>query len=92
MTKLSEPVDVSAVMPFGLYKDKRVIDLPDHYLSWLLGTATVKDPALLSALEREWARRAPKRATAWPVCARCGNTTDRLVGPNKLCSRCAVRS
>lgn len=47
----------SSRMPFGKFKGRRISELPDDYVNWLMGLgADLRDP-LRAAVEREFQRR-----------------------------------
>jgi hypothetical protein len=48
-------------MPFGLYRGHWLSELPDQYISWLVGEDWLREP-LKGALEREYLKRQRRAA------------------------------
>ncbi|MCV9960784.1 DUF3820 family protein [Pararhizobium sp. BT-229] len=70
MLALSEPDSVPLAMPFGAHKGKRFTDIPDSYLTWLVGSDVRK--GIRTAAQNELNRRVPakpaqptRRSSAW---------------------------
>lgn len=71
MLALSDPGAVPLKMPFGEHKGKRFVDIPDGYLSWLLGRDIRK--GVRTAVQNEINRRSADKPASAPRAARSGS-------------------
>lgn len=74
-------VSIPTRMPFGKYKGKLIVDLPDEYLEWLSGVGDLHPPlsiAIMRELRERWLSLGTRLAERQFQVDRLERQVDRL--------------